>query len=231
MLLVGSTNKPVIKKNKQLHFGEYVEGFAVPVLNEREIRAAAGIMFLALAFSFVLVLFKQDFTMVKYVVMIFQADFFIRIFASPRFSPLLIIGRFIVSRQVPEYVGAAPKKFAWKLGFSLSVLMFILLVALNSYSLITTVSCFACLIFLFFESAFGICLGCVFYSWFYKKKEGPCAGEICEVKNKQAIQQVSKLQLLVVFTFLLVMLALAFAFNDQLQSAPRHLTEIISTGK
>src|SRR5688572_9993346 len=101
--------------NKVIKFGEDVEGYRIPVLNEREIRASAGIMFLALATSLVLIMFRQDFTLVKYVIVIFLSDFIVRVFISPRFSPMLIIGRLIVSRQVPEYVGAPQKKFAWKI--------------------------------------------------------------------------------------------------------------------
>src|SRR5215213_7825775 len=151
------------KANTLIKFGENVEGYAVPVLNEREIRASAGIMFLGLLIAFMFILFKQDFLLVKYVIVVFLTDFFIRVLVSPRFSPTLIIGRLIVSRQVPEYVGAAQKKFAWKIGLALSCLMFLLLVILNSYSIITATSCIICLAFLFFESAFGVCLGCLFY--------------------------------------------------------------------
>src|SRR5215203_1737851 len=137
--------------NNVIKFGEDVEGYTIPVLNEREIRASAGILFLALFIALMLILFKQDFLLVKYVIVVFLTDFIIRIFVSPRFSPVLIVGRLIVSTQVPEYVGAPQKKFAWKIGLALSALMFLLLVVLNSYSVITAVSCIACLLFLFFE--------------------------------------------------------------------------------
>src|SRR5215211_5808689 len=160
--------------NKVIKFGEDVEGYRVPVLNEREIRAAAGMMFLVLLISLMLILFKQDFLLVKYVIVVFLTDFIVRVFVSPRFSPLLIIGRLIVSRQVPEYVGAAQKKFAWKIGFALSALMFILIVILNTYSIITGLTCLVCLTFLFFETSFGICLGCLFYGWFYKEEAQYC---------------------------------------------------------
>jgi hypothetical protein len=36
-----------IKMNKIIQFGENIEGSDIAVLNEREIRAAAGILFLA----------------------------------------------------------------------------------------------------------------------------------------------------------------------------------------
>ena len=128
------------KVNHSIQFGEDVEGYAVPVLNEREIRASAGILFLILFISLMLILFKQDFILVKYSIVVFLTDFIIRVFISPRFSPTLIIGRLIVSRQVPEYVGAPQKKFAWTIGLALSGLMFFLMLILNSYSIITGLS-------------------------------------------------------------------------------------------
>ena len=80
------------KSNTVIKFGEDVEGYDIPVLNEREIRASAGIMFLGLFTSLVLIMFKQDFLLVKYVIVIFLTDFVIRVFVSPKFSPVLIIG-------------------------------------------------------------------------------------------------------------------------------------------
>src|SRR5215216_515484 len=194
------------KINNIIKFGEDVEGYAVPVLNEREIRASAGILFLGLFMALMLILFQQDFLLVKYVIVVFLTDFIIRIFVSPRFSPVLIIGRLIVSRQSPEYVGAAQKKFAWKIGLALSGLMFFLLVILNSYSTITGVICLMCLVFLFFESAFGICLGCLFYGLFYKDKVIGCAGAVCEERKKQPIQKTTWVQILIVFGFIVYVL-------------------------
>jgi hypothetical protein len=217
------------KRNEVIKFGEDVEGYRVPVLNEREIRAAAGIMFLVLLISLMLILFKQDFLLVKYVIVVFLTDFIIRVFVSPRFSPVLIIGRLVVSRQAPEYVGAPQKKFAWQIGMALSGLMFFLLVILNSYSIITGVICLLCLVFLFFESAFGICLGCLVYGWFYKDEALYCAGDACEVRTKQAIQKTSWAQVLIVIgSILYVLLAIMF-FNDQFRAAPKNLMEIINS--
>ena len=148
---------------KIIKFGEDVEGYNIPVLNEREIRASAGMLFLFMLISLMMILFKGNFLMIKYVIIIFLSDLLIRVFINPRFSPTLILGRLIVSRQVPEYVGAAQKKVAWKIGIILATLMFVLLVVVNSYSIITGLTCLVCLIFLFFEAVFGICLGCLVY--------------------------------------------------------------------
>lgn len=211
-----------------MQFGETVTGYEVPVLNEREIRASAGIMFLALFISFMMTQFKQDFLMVKYVVVVFLTDFMIRIFISPKFSPTLIIGRLIVSSQIPEYVGARQKKFAWKIGLALSGLMFLLLVLLNSYSIITGVGCFLCLLFLFFESAFGICLGCWFYSLFFKRQTLYCTGDSCAVKVKDPIQKTSRIQVLIVFVSILYLLLIISLFNNRLQTAPQNLKDVIN---
>src|SRR6267154_5546774 len=155
--------------SKTIQFGEEVAGYNIRVLNEREIRAAAGILFLATFLSLMLILFRGNFLPIKYVITLFLTDFFIRVFINPRFSPTLIIGRLIVGRQTPEYVGARQKRFAWIIGLVLSAIMFILMVVVNSYSPITGIICLICLLFLFFESAFGICLGCKFYSIFNKR--------------------------------------------------------------
>jgi len=156
--------------NKIIQFGEEVEGYDIPVLNEREIRAAAGLLFLLMFIAILVVVFKGDFLMLKYAVIIFLTDIVIRVFVNPKFSPSLIIGRLIVRNQVPEYVGARQKKFAWIIGVVLGAVMFILLVVVNAYSPITGIICLICLVFLFFETAFGICLGCKFYSLIYKEK-------------------------------------------------------------
>ena len=109
-------------------FGENVEGYNIPVLNEREIRAAAGILFLFMFIAIMIVILKGNFLMLKYMVTIFLADMIMRVFVSPKYSPILIIGRLIVSSQVPLYVGAPQKKFAWVIGLGLSMTIFLLLV-------------------------------------------------------------------------------------------------------
>ena len=51
--------------NKVIKFGEDVEGYNIPVLNEREIRASAGILFLMMFMSLMLIIFKQNFVPIK----------------------------------------------------------------------------------------------------------------------------------------------------------------------
>ncbi|GAB4022850.1 hypothetical protein GCM10028808_71540 [Spirosoma migulaei] len=215
---------------KIVAFGEHVDGYTIPVLNEREIRAAAGIYFLIIFLSLMLILFKNDFLLAKYAITVFLTDFLIRVFVNPKFSPALIIGRLIVGNQTPEYVGAQQKKFAWIIGVVLSATMFIFLVVVNAYSPITGIVCLLCLIFLFFESAFGICLGCKVYRLIYQEKAQYCPGEVCDINSKQPIQKTSISQLVIVFGFIAYIILTVFLFNKQFEKKPYDMFGI-NTGK
>jgi hypothetical protein len=217
--------------SKLIQFGENVEGYNIPVLNEREIRAAAGILFLLTYTSLMLILFSGNFMLIKYVITFFLLDFIIRVWISPRFSPTLIMGRLMVRNQVPEYVGAQQKKFAWTIGIILSATMFVLMVILNSYSPISGSICMICLAFLFFESAFGICLGCKFYPLFHKTKAQLCPGEVCDRKSKQAIQKISPAQLLVMALFIASIFVTARLFNDEFHKSAHNLFRSSAIGK
>jgi hypothetical protein len=209
--------------SKVIEFGETVDGYVIPVVNEREVRAAAGILFLATFLSLMFILFKGQFLPIKYVITLFFTDFVIRVLVNPKYSPTLVVGRLIVRNQVPEYVGAAQKKFAWIIGIALSAAMFVLMVVMNTYSIITGLICLTCLIFLFFESAFGICLGCMAYPWFYKERAQYCPGEVCDVKDKQAIQRTSWVQLLVLAVFIAYAAGVVQVVNAKASARPRAL--------
>ena len=208
------------KMKKLIKFGVDVNGYNIPVLNEREIRAAAGLLFLLMFISIMMVIFKGTFVMLKYAVTIFLADMIIRVLINPEFSPSLIIGRLIVRNQVPDYVGAKQKKFAWSVGVALATTIFILLVIVNSFSPVTGIICLVCLIFLFFETAFGICVGCKFYNVFHKEKAQQCPGEVCDIKSKHAIQKTSGIQILVVFGFIAYILLTVILFNNDFKKKP-----------
>jgi len=206
--------------NKIIKFGEDVEGYNVAVLNEREIRAAAGILFVMMFISIVLAAVKGDFLLLKYATVIFLTDILIRVLVNPKFSPTLILGRLIVRNQVPEYVGAPQKKFAWIIGIVLASTMFILMVLVNSFSPITGIICLICLVFLFFETSFGICLGCKFYPLFFKDKVQYCPGEVCDVKSRQPIQKTSGLQVLIVFGFIVYIVLTVLLFHENFKEKP-----------
>lgn len=204
-------------------FGENVSGYNIRVLNEREIRAGAGLLFVFMFVAILSAIMQANFTLLKYAIMIFLLDMLIRVIVNPKYSPVLILGRFIVRNQVPEYVGAVQKKFAWVIGITLGLTMFILIVLMNTFSVITGLICLICLIFLFFESAFGICLGCKLYSWIYKEKAQYCPGEVCEIKDRQEIQKTSLPQWIVVIAFVGYIVGLVYFLNDRFKIPPSEL--------
>ncbi len=209
--------------SKVFQFGEEVEGYNIPVLNEREIRAAAGIFFVLMFLSIVTAILKGDFTILKFAIILFLTDFVIRVFVNPKFAPTLIVGRLIVRNQNPEYVGAKQKQFAWIIGVVLALTMFVLVVLLNTYSPISGLICFICLIFLLFESAFGICIGCKVYSLVYKEKAQYCPGEVCDVKSRHEIQKTSVTQLLIVLAFIAFTVFLVSSYNGTFRQKPHNL--------
>ncbi len=80
-----------------------------------------------------------------------------------------------------------------------------------------------CLIFLFFETAFGICIGCKFYKIFYKEKVQYCPGEVCETKSKEKIQKTSGIQILIVFAFIAYIFLTVSLFKDDFSKRPSYL--------
>lgn len=188
--------------NKLLQFGECVDGYAVPVLNEREARAGAGLLFGAAMPSFVYAYMTMDFRYTKLFITFFMLDFIIRVLINPRYAPSLIIGRFFVANQTPEYVGAAQKRFAWSIGLILSIIMFVIVVMMEIMTPIKIWICSACLILLFSETAFGICIGCVLYRWITRTPPVLCPGEVCQIRTKTPIQQISLLQAVIALSAL-----------------------------
>jgi hypothetical protein len=205
---------------KIIQFGEDVDGYEIKVLNEREIRAAAGIMFLMMFISLMMILFKENFVPIKYGITLFLTDMLIRVFINPKYSPSLIIGRLIVRNQTPEYVGAKQKKFAWIIGVILSATMFVFMVIINAYGPVSGITCLICLTFLFFEASFGICIGCKLYSLLFKEKVQYCPGEVCEVKDRQNIQKISSTQILIAFGFAAYIFLMSFFFSDYFHKEP-----------
>jgi hypothetical protein len=190
--------------NKIFGFGETVPGYEVPVLNEREVRAAAGILFVFAVMTFANAWFMGNFRPTKIFVIAFLIDFTIRLFVNPRYSPSMIAARLAVRGQAPEWVGAPQKRFAWAIGFALALAMLFLIVIHNVIGPINLLVCAACLTLMFFESAFGICLGCKVYNRFHREQAQLCPGGTCEVSARQEIQKIGFAQTLIVVAFLVM---------------------------
>jgi hypothetical protein len=182
-------------------FGQMIPEYEVPVLNERAVRASAGILFFFAFIAFMNAFLLGNFQPTRVFVVVFLVDFTVRIFVNPLYAPSLIIGQWVVRKQQPEYVGAPQKRFAWAIGFLLALAMLYLMVLKNVIGPINMLVCSTCLLLLFFEAAFGICLGCKVYNLFNREKAQLCPGGVCEVPQDKKTNT-SFTQWLVVLLFL-----------------------------
>ena len=187
-------------------YGEKVDDYDVLVLNEREARAGAGILFAIGLLSLINAVALGHVIVTKFFISFFTLDFLMRVI-QPRYSPSLLIGRFFVQNQRPEYVGATQKRFAWGIGLLLAIPMFYLLVIDFQPNPIKVLVCILCLILLFLESAFSICLGCKLFGLFKKDPVTHCPGGICEIRVKEPVQTFNLAQK---FIALVTVLALSF---------------------
>ena len=167
-------------------FGETVDGYAVPVLNERAVRAGAGILFFLAIIAFMNAWLMGNFQPTRVFVVAFLIEFGIRIFINPSYAPSLIVGQWMVRQQQVEWTGAPQKRFAWAIGFVLALIMLYLVVLNNVIGPINLIVCAACLTLLFFETAFGICIGCKIYNLISKEAAQFCPGGVCEVPPAKA---------------------------------------------
>jgi Domain of unknown function (DUF4395) len=161
-------------------FGETVEGYPVKVINERMVRAAAGLLFFPAVVSFMHSYLVGNFQHTRLFVIVFLVDMALRML-NPRWAPSMIVGAWIVRHQAPEWVGAPQKRFAWGLGLLLGLAMLYLMVFNRYMGPLNMLICGSCLLLMFFEAAFGICLGCKLYNLFHREQAQLCPGGVCEV--------------------------------------------------
>ena len=172
-------------------FGEYANGSAFKVLDERVMRASAGIMLVLGLIAFVNGFVLNKFDIIPYISGFLALNFIIGIFINPKYAPTYFIASRIVRGQTPLPIGAIQKKFAWSLGLAMSAGIFglsLMLVDDPTFFKPVCFLCIWCLAFLFFESAFGICVGCKLYHLFLDLKilkepevKPNCMGDSCEV--------------------------------------------------
>jgi hypothetical protein len=159
--------------------GEWVDGLDVPVLDERAVRAGAGLLFLGGFSAWMTALTSGDVRPVRTFAVVFLVDMYLRLFAGTRFAPSLVVGGWIVRRQRPEWVAAQPKTVAWAGGVVFALASCASLGLLGLPEMAALAFCGVCLALLFLETAFGICVGCSLARRFAKEKPVLCAGDVC----------------------------------------------------
>lgn len=160
--------------------GDVVAGFDVPVVDERVVRAGTGILFTGAMVTFAIAWFAGNFVPLRVFVIVFLIDLLVRLIVSWRLAPSMVIGAWFVRRQASEWVGAAPKRFAWLLGASIASVMFVVAVLLQFVGPPVILLCLTCLVLLFFESVFGICIGCAVFRRLRPDAPSLCVGASCD---------------------------------------------------
>jgi hypothetical protein len=182
-------------------FGQTHPDYSVRVLNEREVRAGAGILLFLGMIAFLTTFHTGDFTLTRLMVVAFGIDFAIRLFVGPAFSPSLVLGRFMVRNQEPELTGAPQKRFAWGLGLGIALVMAVWTIGLNQAGPVAILGCLTCIVLLLLESAFGICVGCLIYNRLWPGVAQLCPGGVCEIRNRAPITLIRPAQLAVLGVF------------------------------
>ncbi|HIP31188.1 MAG TPA: DUF4395 domain-containing protein [Crocinitomicaceae bacterium] len=185
------------------NFGETIDGYDYKVVNERDARASAGIMFLFGLLSLFSVFLLRTIFWAELFSVTFIIEFIVRVVFNTKYAPYMMLGNLIVSNQQPDWVEARPKQFAWFLGLILGAIM-TFYILFDKISLIRLAICWLCLFLLFVESVFGICLGCILYRKLNIKVEN-CPGDVCEIENKPKYDK-RKLIYLLLFAIVFVLL-------------------------
>lgn len=202
--------------NEFFAYGERVPGYDVRVLNEREARAGAGILLIGAFLGVTNGVMLGTAVFSEYFITFFTLDFIIRVI-QPRYAPSLLLGRVFVRDQIPEYVGAEQKRFAWAIGLLLALPMFYYLVIDFQPNPIKVLVCLLCIALLFFESAFSICVGCKVFNLVKKEKATNCPGGVCEIRTKDPIQKFSSAQKVIVVLSSVAILYGGYAYMTRLE--------------
>lgn len=169
----------------------HIDGRPAPygVVNERAVRATAGIMFLVGIVTFFLIRTTGSSVPLSVTVPLFWMDFLFRVVLGPQWSMFGIIGTWIVRNQKPEWVGAVQKRFAWSIGLAFASAMLASTLLMGMRGWVPLSICMVCLAFMWLESSAGICVGCSVYSWLLRNKWLPepavrpaCPGGACTLR-------------------------------------------------
>lgn len=150
-------------------YGQQVQGLTVDgvpvmagVFDEREVRAAAGITMVLGAVAFCYAYFAKVYLPIRVVTAFFFVDFALRVRFGLPASPVGRMAALATRGLPPDWVSAAPKRFAWSLGAVMAGAMTAITNA-RVTGLLPMSICLLCLTLMWLESVLGLCLGCQVY--------------------------------------------------------------------
>ena len=178
-------------------FGQHIPGLTVNggelragVVNENEVRAAAGITLVIGAVGFALALLEQQYIPLQAAATLFFVEFLVRTTAGIHYSPIGVLARFMTRSQPPEWVSAKPKLFAWRLGLGMALAMTII-TNVGIRGVLPATLCAVCMTLMWMESSLGLCLGCQVHAWLVRRgrieKDAGfeiCAHGVCELPRR-----------------------------------------------
>ncbi len=166
-----STDQPTI--------GRWVEGYSVPVINERAVRVSAGILLSLGTFAMFLAWHQGSMRPLQAFGMFFVVDMLLRLTGGESLSPTLLVSQGLVRRWQPNWVGAPQKEFAWWLGLGLATTSCLSMSILRAPLWVTLTLCSTCLLLLFLEAVFGYCVGCQLQARLSETAPQHCANGAC----------------------------------------------------
>ena len=173
-------------------FGDFSDEHGFRILDERVVRGSAGLMLFIGIIAAINGFILRNYVVLPYLSGFLAVNFLVGIFVSSKVAPTMALSKLLVRKQSPLPIGAIQKKFAWSLGLVLTTAIFglsLLLVNDASWFEPVCMLCLICLLFLFLETAFGICVGCKLYFLAVKLKllkpepvTPNCMGDSCKVE-------------------------------------------------
>jgi hypothetical protein len=156
------------------------------MVDENEVRVAAGLTLAAGAVAFGYAYFDRNYLPLQVVTTFFALEFALRVTLGLRFSPVGQLARLLTFGREADPVSFGPKRFAWTLGLGMSTAMAIITNSGVRGYLPRTI-CLLCLTLMWLESACGMCLGCQIHrvlvrrGWAQIDEGHVCAGGVCQL--------------------------------------------------
>ena len=190
----------------QSHWFSFENGASsgVVLLNERAVRARAGLLFLIpLILLFIridhgnhdqlivetvnrtIIERTYDHTFAHSLIFFVMYEMLVAMFVkTSHFSFTSMLGVLFTRRQTPIYQPMRPKIFAWFIGLVLAILCQISLY----YTVMQSIAFYflaACLLFMWLESVCGICVGCKIYNLFVRMGLVEKVCDVCHIKYEE----------------------------------------------
>lgn len=170
----------------------HAEPLRFAVVDENEVRAAAGLTLVIGAVAFAYAYFAKQYLPLQIAATLFFVEFLVRVALGLRSSPIGLVARALTRRREADWVSAKPKRFAWTLGLGMALAMTVI-TNVGIRGTLPRTMCLICLSLMWMESVLGVCLGCVIYAQLRRReliRPDPeievCADGVCEPVARQA---------------------------------------------